>query len=203
MFFLWLEGHDHSHVKIFQINSSDRFVQSHASLCFSKVGHKWIWILGLKASNRKHCPRSAVTVSSPPQMGAFCVIYKDRKHFLAQSSSSQRHTATGHLKPPLPLSPVLTNEIVAGLVYHNNTLLCLELHKKHLRRQYEISSYSINPIQRDGRSLASIDTARQILGKLDDHIDASAGIAIGNSEGQVELLVYASGNKIFRYSQSR
>ena len=95
-----------------------------------------------------------------------------------------------------------TKDIIAGSVYKESNVLFLELYKALVGKQKQASSYSINFQEKDDRISATIDTTRHSLGKLDNHIDETAGIAIDDSESHIELVVYTKNNKILRYAQS-
>ena len=86
---------------------------------------------------------------------------------------------------------------MAGLIYNNQLLFCLEDHG--FSRHKQLSSYKVN-ITKDGTW--ELETDRHSHGKISRDIDTSAGMAIQVS-GEVAELVLYSKSKILRYTLSK
>ncbi|KAL9044576.1 MAG: hypothetical protein Q9214_002297 [Letrouitia sp. 1 TL-2023] len=175
--FLWLEGCEGDCVSIFDTNHLRQTANECGRLCFSRERN---------LSNRN--PSNLW----PSTGSGFCIIYQDKGAFIAQAMSS-------HLQQQevLQRHAFKTKNVVAGIVFNDDMLLCLEDYGKYLRQQ--LSAYSILSAQGGWR----LNAERHPLGKLDERIDESAGMALHALGDRVELVLYTTKKNIVRYSRSK
>lgn len=122
---------------------------------------------------------------------SFCVVHQKKGAFLAQSRNQIREQRSDEA---LTRGVIIVKHVVAGLIYNNQLLFCLEDHGPLHHKQ--LSSYKVN-ITTDGAW--ELEADRHSHGELSREIDTSAGMAIQVS-GEVAELVLYSKRKILRYT---
>ena len=125
---------------------------------------------------------------------SFCVIHQKKGAFLAQSRNQVREKRSHQA---LTRGIIIVKHVVAGLIYNNQLLFCLEDHGRFRHKQ--LSSYKVN-ITKDGAW--ELEADRHSHGELSGEVDTSAGMAIQVS-GEVAELVLYSKRKILRYTLSK